>query len=72
VWAECEDFIYKNSVHISQETHNVRYKAQLVDAVGETIAVNCENHTEHINTLCRQNARFCMLKQLVYRIKSVK
>jgi hypothetical protein len=24
----------------------------------ETIAVYCENHTEHINTLCGQNAEF--------------
>jgi hypothetical protein len=23
---------------------------------GETVAVYCENHTEHINTLCWQNA----------------
>jgi hypothetical protein len=25
---------------------------------GETIAVYCENHTEHINTQCGQNAEF--------------
>jgi hypothetical protein len=24
----------------------------------EIIAVNCENHTEHINALCGQNAGF--------------
>jgi translation initiation factor IF-1 len=24
----------------------------------ETVAVNCENHTEHTNTLCGQNAEF--------------
>jgi hypothetical protein len=24
----------------------------------ETVAVYCENHTEHINTLCEQNAEF--------------
>jgi hypothetical protein len=29
----------------------------------ETVAVYCENHTEHINTLCRQDADFSMLKQ---------
>jgi hypothetical protein len=28
----------------------------------ELIAVYCENHTEHINTLCGQNAEFCNLK----------
>jgi hypothetical protein len=25
---------------------------------GETVAVYCENHTEHTDTLCRQNAEF--------------
>jgi hypothetical protein len=25
---------------------------------GETVAVYCENHTEHINTLCGQNVEF--------------
>jgi hypothetical protein len=25
----------------------------------ETVAVCCENHTEHTNTLCGQNAEFC-------------
>jgi hypothetical protein len=34
---------------------------------GETVAVYCENHMEHINTLCGQNAGFLMLKQVVHR-----
>jgi hypothetical protein len=25
----------------------------------ETVAVYCENHTEHTDTLCGQNAEFC-------------
>jgi hypothetical protein len=25
---------------------------------GETVAVYCENHTEHTDTLCGQNAEF--------------
>jgi hypothetical protein len=29
---------------------------KLVNTVSETIAVYCENHTEHINTLCGKNA----------------
>jgi hypothetical protein len=29
---------------------------------GETVAVYCENHTEHTNTLCRQNAEFWCVK----------
>jgi hypothetical protein len=32
----------------------------------ETVAVYCENHTEHINTLCGQNADFGMLKKAVH------
>jgi translation initiation factor IF-1 len=29
---------------------------------GETVAVYCENHTEHTNTLCGQNAEFWYVK----------
>jgi hypothetical protein len=29
---------------------------------GETVAVYCENHTEHTNTLCGQNAEFQYVK----------
>jgi hypothetical protein len=29
---------------------------------GETVAVCCENHTEHTNTLCGQNAEFWHIK----------
>jgi hypothetical protein len=28
----------------------------------ETVAVYCENHTEHINTPCEQNAEFLYFK----------
>jgi hypothetical protein len=28
----------------------------------ETVAVYCENHTEHINTLCGQNAGILYIK----------
>jgi hypothetical protein len=28
----------------------------------ETVAVYCENHTEHANTLCGQNAEFWYVK----------
>jgi hypothetical protein len=35
----------------------------------ETVAVYCENHTEHTDTLCGQNAGFLnMLKQVVYGV----
>jgi hypothetical protein len=29
---------------------------------GETVAVYCENHTEHADTLCGQNAEFWCVK----------
>jgi hypothetical protein len=29
---------------------------------GETVAVYCENHTEHADTLCGQNAGFWYVK----------
>jgi hypothetical protein len=29
---------------------------------GETVAVYCENHTEHTDTLCGQNAEFSYVK----------
>jgi hypothetical protein len=32
----------------------------------ERVAVYCENHTEHANTLCGQNAEFSMLQQVVH------
>jgi hypothetical protein len=37
----------------------------------ETVAVYCENNTEHINTLCGQNAGFTMLKQAVRIVTTV-
>jgi hypothetical protein len=37
---------------------------------GETVAVYCENHTEHTNTLCGQNAVYgnsrCLLLYTVW------
>jgi hypothetical protein len=29
----------------------------------ETVAVYCENHTQHTNTLCGQNAEFWYVKE---------
>jgi hypothetical protein len=49
--------VYKNSVRTSQETHYVSAtETNRLMLFGETIAVYCENHTEHVNTLCGQNA----------------
>jgi hypothetical protein len=33
---------------------------------GETAAVYCENHTEHTDTLCGQNAEFWYVKGGIY------
>jgi hypothetical protein len=53
----------KSSVHTSQETHYVSTtKTNRLMLFGEIIAVYCENHMEHINTLCEQNAEFLHAK----------
>jgi hypothetical protein len=33
---------------------------------GETVAVYCENHTEHTHTLCGEMQGFGVLKQVVH------
>jgi translation initiation factor IF-1 len=47
-----------NPVRTSQETHYVSDTEpnQLI-LFGETVAVYCENHMEHINTLCGTSVR---------------
>jgi hypothetical protein len=51
--------IYKDSVRTSQETHYVTAtKSNRLILFRETVAVYCENRTEHTNTLCGQNAKF--------------
>jgi hypothetical protein len=32
--------------------------------LSETVAVYCEIHTEHTNTLCRQSEEFLMVKHM--------
>jgi hypothetical protein len=52
VWAECR-------VCTSQEIHYVSAtKPNRLMLSGETLAVYCENHTEHTDTLCGQNGEF--------------
>jgi hypothetical protein len=54
-------------VHTSQETHYASAtETNRLMQFGEVIAVYCENHMEHINTLCGQNA-----ETLYIRIQSV-
>jgi hypothetical protein len=53
------NFFYINSVRTSQETHYVSaIKTNRLMRFREIIAVNCKNHTEHINILCGQNVEF--------------
>jgi hypothetical protein len=58
VFEACREFIYnKNSVRTSQETHYISAtKPNLLMLFREIIAVYCENRTEHINTVCGENA----------------
>jgi hypothetical protein len=52
-----------NSVRTSQETHYVSAtKHSRLTLFRETVAVYCENHTEHTNTFCGQNAGFWYVK----------
>jgi predicted Zn-dependent protease with MMP-like domain len=54
--------LYENSVRTSQETHYVSAtKPNRLMLFREMISVYCENHTEHINTLCGQNVEFLIL-----------
>jgi hypothetical protein len=48
---------YNNLVRTSQETHYVSAKKpNRLMLFRETVAVYCENHTNHTCTLCGQNA----------------
>jgi translation initiation factor IF-1 len=49
--------LYMNSVRTSQGTHYISAtETNWLMLFGETVAVYCENHMEHINALCGQNA----------------
>jgi hypothetical protein len=50
--------ISKFTFNLTVNTLRLRYKPQPVNVVRETVAVYCENHTEHTDTLCGQNAEF--------------
>jgi hypothetical protein len=56
-WLEnMKKIIYTDSVRTSQETHYVSAtETNRLILFREVIAVYCENHMEHINTLCAQN-----------------
>jgi hypothetical protein len=73
VWAECRDFIYKNSVRTSQETHYVSAtKLNRLMLFREIIAVYFENHMEHRNIFCVGRMQsFLTLKHMVYIVTVV-
>jgi hypothetical protein len=51
--------LYMNSVCTSQETHYVSTTNPIrLMLFGETVAVYCENHAEHTDTLCGENVEF--------------
>jgi hypothetical protein len=55
--------MYKYTVRASQETHYVSTtKPNWLMLFGKTVAVYCENHTGHTDTLCGQNAKFWRIK----------
>jgi hypothetical protein len=56
-----QEFYYLK-VRTSQETHSVSITTNRLMLFREIIAVYYENHTEHINTLCGQNAKFWYVK----------
>jgi hypothetical protein len=43
--------IYKFSSYLIGNTSRLRYRDQPLNAVKETVAVYCENHTKHKNTM---------------------
>jgi hypothetical protein len=57
------NFIYEFSLYLTGNTLRLRYKAQPVNAVWGKVTVYCENHTEHTDTLCGQNAEFWYVKE---------
>jgi hypothetical protein len=55
-----------NLVRTSQETHYVSAtKPNRLMLFRETVAVYCENHTEHTDTLHGKNAEFCQVVHIV-------
>jgi hypothetical protein len=56
--------IYINSAFTSQETRYIpATEPNRLMLFRETVAVYCENHSEHTNTLCGQNEEFEYVKE---------
>jgi hypothetical protein len=51
---------------LCRETHSSITKPGRLTLFRERVAVYCENHTEHIKTLCGQNAQFFSGKVVLF------
>jgi hypothetical protein len=60
--------LYRPSPYLTGNTPRLRYRAQQINAVGETVAVYCENHTEHYTVRTSQETHHIIL----YRAQTVK
>jgi hypothetical protein len=60
--------IYKFSPYLTGNTLRLSYKAQPVNAVREIIAVCCDNHAEHTNTLCGKMRSSSMVNIITTRL----
>jgi hypothetical protein len=61
--------IYKNPIRTSQETHYVfATKLNRLMLFRKTVAVYCENHTEHRDTPCWQTAKFSLFSKQVLHV----
>jgi hypothetical protein len=57
------------SVRTSQETHHVSAtETSRLMLFRETVAVYCENHTDHTDTLCGQNAEVLKVEHVVTEV----
>jgi translation initiation factor IF-1 len=67
------EILYKTSIRTSRGTHYVSAtETNRLMLFGETVAVYCENHTEHIYTLCGQNIEYLYVKECgIYAIRSI-
>jgi hypothetical protein len=61
-----QNAIYINSVRTSQETHYVSAtKPNRLMLFRETVAVYCEKHTEHTDTLSTETKRLMLFRETV-------
>jgi hypothetical protein len=54
--------IYKSSLYLTGNTLGLHKMLSRLMLFRETVAVYCENHTEHTDTLCGQIAGFWCVK----------